>query len=86
MDPYAKLEAASCAEEQSGISWKPGGSMLGVAGRWASRVMSKGSNHMGRWSWMDLRGKAGVTIRVYSAYRVCQEKVANAGVLTACQQ
>ena len=27
-----------------------------------------------------------MVLRVYSAYRVCEEKVENAGVLTACHQ
>ena len=86
IDPYAKLSVASCTKDKSDSTWKPGGTLLGVAGRWASRVMNQGSDPLGRWSWMELRGKAGMVLRVYSAYRVCQEKVENAGVLTACHQ
>ena len=44
--------------------------MIGVSGRWGSQVETKGSDHMGHWSWVDLRGKNNRMIKVISAYRV----------------
>ena len=86
VDKYAKLEMGTCSTETAEYHWKPGGTMIGVSGRWSSRVMGQGSDELGRWSWVDLRGKGAKVIRIYSAYRVSQEKVTHAGVLTACQQ
>ena len=85
-DTYAKVEMASNQDEHFEKSWKPGGTMIGVSGKWASRVESTGSDHMGRWSWVDLRGKKGKMIRVISAYRISQEHVAQAGETTSCKQ
>ena len=85
-DTYAKVEFASNQDEHFEKSWKPGGTMIGVSGKWACRAESTGSDHMGRWSWVDLRGKKGRMIRVISAYRVSQEQIAQAGETTSCKQ
>ena len=46
--------------------------MLGILERWAGWVKSMGTNNMGQWSWVDLRGKKGKPAKVISAYRVYQ--------------
>ena len=33
VDPFSKLEAASCLEEKSDNYWKPGGTLIGISGR-----------------------------------------------------
>ena len=78
-DTYAKAAFGSNTDESFITSWKPGGTLVGVSGRWASRVAKSGTDALGRWSWMDLRGKKGKTIRVISAYRVSQDYPAKAG-------
>ena len=85
-DTYAKAAFGSKTDESFLTSWKPGGTMVGVSGRWASRMAKSGTDDLGRWSWMDLRGKKGKTIRVISAYRVSQEHPAKAGETTSCKQ
>ena len=74
-DEYAKIEMGSNNDEFFETSWKPGGTIVGVSGKWASRAESGGNDHMGRWSWIDMRGKKGKMIRVISAYRVSQSKL-----------
>ena len=32
VDPFSKLEAASCLEEESDNFWKPGETMIGISG------------------------------------------------------
>ena len=59
---------------------------MGVAEEWASRAESGGSDHMGRWSWIDLRGKQGKMITVIFAYRISQENITQAGETTSCKQ
>ena len=48
-DTYAKVEVASNQDEHFELSWKPGGTLIGVSGKCASRAESTGSDHMGRW-------------------------------------
>ena len=57
-----------------------------VSGKWANRAESGGTDHMGRWSWIDMRGKGGKMIRVVSAYRVSQSNIKQAGETTSCKQ
>ena len=57
MDSFFKLDAASWLEEKSDNFWKPVGTIIRISGRWASREMEGGSNALGRWSWITLKGK-----------------------------
>ena len=63
-----------------------GETLVGVSGKWASRAESGGSDHMGRWSWIDMRGEKGKMIRMVSAYRVSQCNTKYAGETTSCEQ
>ena len=65
-DTYSKVSFSSNMDESYLTSWKPGGTLVGVSGRWASRVAKSGNDALWRWSWMDLRGKKGRMIRVIS--------------------
>ena len=65
--------------------WQPGGTILGCDGKWAGRVLTKGDDMMGRWSWMDFRGQAGKAIRVITAYCISQDPK-HVGDLPACKQ
>jgi len=85
-DTYAKASFGSNTDESFLTSWKPGGTLVGASGRWASRVAKSGTDELGRWSWMDLRGKKGKTIRVISAYRVSQDHPSTAGETISCKQ
>ena len=85
-EKYAAIETASNKDEFFETSWKPGGVLLGVSGKWASRVEGKGSDHKGRWSWIDLWGKQGKMIRMISAYRVSQSNISQAGETTSYKQ
>ena len=58
-DQYAKVAFSSNEEEIFDGNWKPGGTLLGVSGVWASRVEKSGTDPLGRWSWAVLRGKKG---------------------------
>lgn len=44
-------------DEAYNNNWKPGGTMIGVYVRWGSSAETKGSDHMGRRSWVNLRGE-----------------------------
>ena len=49
-DKYGKASFSSNMDESYLTSWKPGGRMIGVSVRWASRVVHNGNNPLGRWS------------------------------------
>ena len=55
IDKYGKIEVGSSMFDTADSHWKPGGTMIGVSGKWASRVIRQGSDSMGRRSWMDIR-------------------------------
>ena len=47
-DEYAKIELGSNNDEFFETSWKPGGTIVGVSGKWASRAESGGNDPIGR--------------------------------------
>jgi len=55
-----------------------------ICGKWATRVLEKGKDHLGlgRWSYITLRGKKGRRLTIVSAYN-CG---ISSGAKTACQQ
>eukprot|EP00956_Cyclotella_meneghiniana_P041430 scaffold226749_cov66-Cyclotella_meneghiniana.AAC.2 len=61
----------------------PGGTTTIAQGPLSGRVFRRGSDHMGRFSWMALRGTDGTGIIVITGYRVCQNKGTVAGTNTA---
>ena len=46
-DKYAHIETASNMDEEFESTFKPGGTLVGISGRWASRAESSGSDDMG---------------------------------------
>ena len=46
-----------------------GGACLIVTGKWASRVMTHGSDYLGRWVWVTLRGQRNQKLTAVSLYR-----------------
>jgi hypothetical protein len=51
--------------------YKPGGTMLLAQGDIVGRIKERGSDSMGRWSWLKLIGRNKRLITVISAYQVC---------------
>ena len=52
--------------------YQPGGTAVSAMNHWATRVISKGSDIYGRWSWIIMVGKGTKKIVFLSGYRVCQ--------------
>ena len=50
---------------------QPGGTATFARNEWATRVLDRGSDSMGRWSWVTLVGKGTTKVTFISAYRVC---------------
>ena len=58
--------------------YKPGGSLIYATGNESGRVIAQGSDRLGRWSWLRLKGK-GRTIRLITAYQVCKKPTNKTG-------
>ena len=69
-------------------SFKPGGTCIGINGKWATRVTDRGvdPSGQGRWSYITLSGRNSLDIMFISAYRVCQKQGTKAGPLTSYAQ
>ena len=57
------------------LGWKsdyqPGGTAISVRNKWATRFLAKGSDSLGRWSYISLSGKGTSIVTFIVAYRVC---------------
>ena len=63
--------AVSSARMGWPTDYQPGGTAVSVMNCWATRYLEKGSDSMGRWSWITLAGQGTIKITFISAYRVC---------------
>ncbi|NCG03282.1 MAG: hypothetical protein GWP22_07470, partial [Actinomycetales bacterium] len=66
--------------------YQPGGSLLTINGVNRGRVVDSGTDPLGRFCWMALKGKRDEGWLMVSAYRVCQSSAHNAGANTAFSQ
>ena len=66
--------------------YQPGGNLLTINGRTTGRVITHGSDSLGRFCWYTLRGHRDEGILIVTAYRVCQEATDNPGPHTAFSQ
>ena len=69
-------------------SYKPGGTCIGVNGKWTTRITDRGvdPSGQGRWSYVTISGRDAPDILFISAYRVCQKAGSKAGPLTSYAQ
>ena len=63
--------AVSSAKLQWPSNYQPGGTAVSVRNQWATRLLDKGSDVQGRWSWLTLAGSGRTKITCISCYRVC---------------
>jgi exonuclease III len=63
--------AVSSAKMQWTQDHQPGGTAVSVMNKWATRFLDKGSDDLGRWSWITIAGQGTTKITFVSAYRVC---------------
>lgn len=66
--------------------YKPGGTVLGVVGKYTSRIIARDSEPLGRWSWVTLSGGNARRLTFMTGYRVCSTSKSQAGSTTAQKQ
>ena len=65
--------------------YKPGGTLTIMTQQHVHRVKTTGSDELGRWSWIEMRGKKHDII-IINAYMPCQRSTSNVGMLTYYMQ
>jgi hypothetical protein len=78
------ITVTTCAKAPT--SWKPGGVLLAVLGKWTQHVTSTSRDDLGRWVSATLTGSEGTQATVYSCYNVVKTSIANAGPSTVFAQ
>jgi hypothetical protein len=56
----------------NGRDYQPGGTVVLVQNKWATRFLSQGLDSRGRWSWIILMGKGMTKVMFLLAYHVCE--------------
>jgi hypothetical protein len=62
--------AVSSAKMQWPQDYQPGGTAVSIRNKWAARYLEKGSDDLGRWSWLTIAGQGTTKITFLTAYRV----------------
>jgi hypothetical protein len=78
------VTSTTCIKAPS--TWKPGGTLLIVVGKWATAVVRKSNDDLGRWSTVTLTGQDSQSVTLYSAYNVCHTTIKDAGPATVFAQ
>lgn len=65
---------------------KPGGTATIALGKTTARVIDKGDDRLGRWSWLTLALMGSRKLSIITFYRVCKMSVASAGPTTYYMQ
>ena len=66
--------------------YKPGGTMLLAQGNTVGRIKERGSDTLGRWSWIKLLSRNKGLITIISAYQVCVRPTHSTGTTAFHQQ
>jgi hypothetical protein len=66
--------------------YKPGGTMIMAQGDIVGRIKERGSDPLGRWTWIKLVGKDQKLITLISAYQVCAKPTNRSGTTAYHQQ
>ena len=66
--------------------YKPGGTMLLSRGKISARLVTTGTDDMGRWTYQTFSGKRNRNVTIVNAYQVCNKSVSQRGCYTAAAQ
>eukprot|EP00957_Ditylum_brightwellii_P208890 15359416-Ditylum_brightwellii.AAC.1 len=76
----------SNSPERTKTEFQLGGTAILITDKWVRHVCHSGSNRLGSWSIVTIKGKLDRRITIVSAYRVCQESLDQAGSSTCWKQ
>ena len=64
-------------------TYLPGGTAMITQGKFSGRIISRGMDRLGSFTWMAIRGKKDIGVIAITAYRVCQRAGTKSGPDTA---
>ena len=85
-DKFAKISFSASKESYSATPHKPGGTITLAKGNWVGRVVEKGQDTLGRWTYMSMEGKHSRSIMFINFYRVCKKNAESGGCKIRTQQ
>ena len=74
LDKNIKIVMTASKTTTHGYSSKRGGIMTIIRGNWSSRICKSGEDKLGRWTYIMMQGKKGKMIKIYTVYRVCDQR------------
>jgi hypothetical protein len=78
------VTSTSCLRSPS--TWKPGGVLLAVLGKWSHSVTSTSGDDLGRWASATFSGRDGHIFTLYSLYNCVDARITDVGPTTAFAQ
>jgi len=79
--------ATSYSKDSTDNTYQPGGTLTLALRKWASRVVSHGTDKLlGRWSYLEFGGKHGMHLFIASAYCVCNQPFDATTITSTAQQ
>ena len=69
---FGQEQLVASSSKASKEGYLPGGTAMITQGRTTGRIIKKGVDEMGRFTWMILKGKNEKQIMIITAYRVCK--------------
>ena len=85
-DKYAKMAMSYSGQSYSTSPYKPGGTVTLVRGNRSGRIIKKGQDNLGRWSYVTLEEKSDIKIMFLTFYRVCKKGSETGGYTIRTQQ
>lgn len=83
--PQSSLTMGSSSIEMVN-HYKPGGTLTMSSGKISARLLTTGSDAMGRWTYQTFSGKRQTNVTIVTAYQVCNKNVNQRGRFTAAAQ
>ena len=74
LDKNIKIVMTASKTKTHGQASKRGGVMTIIRGNWSSRICQSGMDKLGRWTYIMMQGKKGKKIKIYTVYRVCDQR------------
>jgi hypothetical protein len=78
------VTSTSCIRSPS--TWKPGGVLLAVLGKWSHSVTSSSGDDLGRWASASFSGCDGRILTLYLVYNCVDARITDVGPTTAFAQ
>ena len=85
-DRSSSISMSSSKTTLTTSKYKRGGTLSITRGTWAGRVIQKGQDSLGRWSYTTLLGKKGKLVKIITTYRVCKKPSGNGDCTIRSQQ